>query len=484
MEEIIDRSVYLTLSPEEQKKYVLITPTAKDKELAASIDLIANEQKILEKLEPIQSKAVMIPNPLPGEQIDSCLDRIERMVKLIDPIVALTKVPIIGQLAAPVVNIINAIFGVIGMLFMMIMMSARGTELFTDSICKAVDEMDWDSLKESVDEMKKKRQEMKKKAQESGTSEVTEVAGEVTRKTVDAGSKALDYVGNEIKGEIDAVKQSADIMYDSVIAVDAGARAVKIAKETQLQNYSWESMGNKIIQTGSLLGVDFSPLNSPTQQQMAVFEKSFPNPSAEVFKANKAINKLTGNKKYARIQEKKVVVDTEKKIITTPKIKLSDKLSPHFTLAQMCYSDTAKKLGIDNTPPAYVVENLKLLCENILEKVYDKFGNAGQFRVNSAYRSPRVNRYVGGKTTSQHTTGQAADIEIIGVSNYKVATWIKENLQYDQLILEECKNPNNINDGWIHVSFDPSRLRKNDFTIAYSSRLPGLVPPPYNRRLA
>ena len=145
MEEIIDRSVYLTLSPEEQKKYVLITPTAKDKELAASIDLIANEQKILEKLEPIQSKAVMIPNPLPGEQIDSCLDRIERMVKLIDPIVALTKVPIIGQLAAPVVNIINAIFGVIGMLFMMIMMSARGTELFTYSICKAVDEMDWDS---------------------------------------------------------------------------------------------------------------------------------------------------------------------------------------------------------------------------------------------------------------------------------------------------------------------------------------------------
>jgi len=476
MEEIIDRSAYLALSPEEQKQWVLITPTASDKELAASIDSIADAQKLLEKMEPIQSKAVMIPNPLPGEQVDALLDKIETMVKLLDPIVALTKVPIIGQLAAPVVNLVNAMFSVIGMLLMMVMMTSRGQELFTDSICKAVDDMDWEALKEEMDKYKKKRAEMKKLAQESGKSETTQVVDGVKRKTVSAGKKVLDFAGNEVNKQVQDIKDASNAIYDSVVAVDVGARAIKIAKETQLQNYSWQSMGNKVIQTASLLGVDFSPLNSPTEQQMAAFEKNFPNPSAQVLKANKAINKLTGNKKYAKIEEKKVVVDTEKKIITVPQVKMTEQLSPHFTLAQLCYSDTAKKLGIDNTPPAYVIENLRLLCENILEKVYAKFGKV---QINSAYRSPRVNRAVGGSSTSQHTTGQAADIEVIGISNYKVAMWIKENLKYDQLILEECKNPNDINDGWIHVSYNKNRERKSNLTYAYSRKINGIVPPPY-----
>lgn len=475
MQEVIDRSVYLTLPPEEQKKYVLITPTAEDKELAVSIDSMADAQKIMAMLEPLQAKAIMLPNPLPGEQLDVLMTKIETMVKLLDPIKALTKVPIIGQLAAPIVNLINTIFSVIGMLLMLLFMVSRGQELFTDSICKTVDEIDWDGLKEAIDIYKKKMVEMKQKVKDAFSDEEDEEDG-IMRKATDAGKQVLDYAGNEINKQVDEVKKAADTIYQSVEAANIGARAIKIAKETQLQNYSWQSMGNKVIQTASLLGVDFSPLNSPTEQQMAAFEKNFPNPSAQVLKVNKAINKLTGNKKYAKIEEKKVVVDTEKKIITVPQVKMTEQLSPHFTLAQLCYSDTAKKLGIDNTPPAYVIENLRLLCENILEKVYAKFGKV---QINSAYRSPRVNKSVGGSSTSQHTTGQAADIEVIGISNYKVAMWIKENLKYDQLILEECKNPNDINDGWIHVSYNPRRERKSDLTYAYSKRLYGIVPPPY-----
>jgi hypothetical protein len=131
----------------------------------------------------------------------------------------------------------------------------------------------------------------------------------------------------------------------------------------------------------------------------------------------------------------------------------------------------------------YQVENLQALCENILEKVYAKFGSAGQFKITSGYRSPRINARFSSSSNSQHTYGQAVDFEIVGISNYTVAKWIQENLDYDQLILEECKNPNDINDGWIHVSYDRNKTeqRKDNFTFAYSRKLPGILSPPYKR---
>lgn len=476
MQEIIDRSEYLALSPEEQKNWVLITPTAEDKELAVSIDSMADAQQILEMVEPLQSKAVLIPNPLPGEQLEVLLDKIEVMVKLLDPIKALTSVPIIGQLAAPIVNLINMVFSVIGMLLMMVMMGARGQEMFTDSICKAVDELDWDSLKEAVDKYKKKMADMKQKAVDTFTSENEEDG--VMRKVTDAGAKVLDYAGDEIKKNVEDVKTAANTIYDSVMAVDIGARAVRIAKETQLQNYSWQAMAGKVIQAASLLGVDFSLLNQPTEAQMEAFEQMFPNPTAQIKKANKMINKLNDNKKYARIPEQKTIVETEKKLITTPKTKLSDKLSPHFTLAQLCYSETAEKQGIDNTPPAHIVENLRAVAENVLEKVYDKFGKV---QVNSGYRCPRLNLIItkNADSKSQHMSGEAVDFEVPGMDNYKLAIWCRDNLKYDQVILEEHKDPRDPNSGWVHVSYCKNRFRNDKLTYAYKQSQPGIIPPPY-----
>lgn len=73
--------------------------------------------------------------------------------------------------------------------------------------------------------------------------------------------------------------------------------------------------------------------------------------------------------------------------------------------------------------------------------------------VSSGYRSPKVNAKAGGASTSQHVRGQAADMEIPGVSNYEVALWISKNLDFDQLILE-FYTPGEPNSGWVHVSYN------------------------------
>jgi len=126
-------------------------------------------------------------------------------------------------------------------------------------------------------------------------------------------------------------------------------------------------------------------------------------------------------------------------------------LSLHFTLSEVCRSDKAKELGIDNVPtdPA-IIKNLKLVCENILEPVRIRYGG---FTPNSVYRSPELNKNVRGSAKmSQHMKGQAADFEIPGVSNYDLAVWCRDNLNYDKLILEFYK-PEILNSGWVHCSY-------------------------------
>jgi hypothetical protein len=139
------------------------------------------------------------------------------------------------------------------------------------------------------------------------------------------------------------------------------------------------------------------------------------------------------------------------------------KLSENFWLSEMTKSQTAVRLGIDNTPNAQAVENLKILATKILQPVRDHFKQA--VTVSSGYRAPKVNQAVGGSSTSDHTRGQAADIEIIGVSNYDLALWISKNLQYTQLILE-FYTPGEPSSGWVHVSYDPQNLKKENLTAA------------------
>lgn len=131
-------------------------------------------------------------------------------------------------------------------------------------------------------------------------------------------------------------------------------------------------------------------------------------------------------------------------------------LSTHFSLAEMTASDMAKRIGDRNQPDAEALARMKDLCLHVLEPLRAHFGRP--VHVNSGFRSLRVNRAVGSGDTSQHRKGEAADIEIPGVSNVAVARWIRDNLDFDQLILEGYRSgiPNS---GWVHVSWRVSNRR-------------------------
>jgi len=136
-------------------------------------------------------------------------------------------------------------------------------------------------------------------------------------------------------------------------------------------------------------------------------------------------------------------------------------LSANFTLKELTKSETATRLGLDNTPNDEALENLKTLCEKVLQPVREHFGKS--VTVNSGYRSPESNFVVGGSKSSDHCKGMAADIEIAGIANADLAQWIMDNLEYTQLILEFYTQgvPDS---GWVHVSYDPNNLKKQELT--------------------
>ena len=133
------------------------------------------------------------------------------------------------------------------------------------------------------------------------------------------------------------------------------------------------------------------------------------------------------------------------------------KLSENFTLQELIYSDTAVRMGIDNKPNDETVENLKILCENILEPIRSHF--KAPVVVSSGYRSEAVCLAVGSSSKSQHIKGQAVDFEIFGIPNKDVTDWVVQNLDYDQCILEfwNDKEPNS---GWVHCSYSKDNNRK------------------------
>ena len=109
------------------------------------------------------------------------------------------------------------------------------------------------------------------------------------------------------------------------------------------------------------------------------------------------------------------------------------RLSTNFTLEEFTRSQTAIRQNIDNTPTEEHSENLKLLCEMVLQPVRDHFG---PIAINSGYRGVVLNKTIGGSFKSQHCQGQAADIECPGTGNRHVADWISDNCTFDLLILE------------------------------------------------
>ena len=137
------------------------------------------------------------------------------------------------------------------------------------------------------------------------------------------------------------------------------------------------------------------------------------------------------------------------------------KLSNNFSLKEMTKSQTATRKDIDNEPGEEEIENLKQLCERVLQPVREHFGKA--VRVNSGYRSPELNSAIGGSKTSDHCKGMAADIEINGVANADLAEWIKDNCEFRQLILE-FYTPGIPDSGWVHVSYDLDDNRRKILT--------------------
>jgi zinc D-Ala-D-Ala carboxypeptidase len=134
-------------------------------------------------------------------------------------------------------------------------------------------------------------------------------------------------------------------------------------------------------------------------------------------------------------------------------------LSKHFTLREFIKSQTAERKGIINEPDEDQIESMEQLCENVLEKIRSAF--AKPININSGYRSVALCEAIGSKSTSQHCKGEAADIEIYGVSNYELAKYIEKNLNFDQLILE-CWDGVDPNSGWIHVSYVGENVNRKD----------------------
>ena len=132
-------------------------------------------------------------------------------------------------------------------------------------------------------------------------------------------------------------------------------------------------------------------------------------------------------------------------------------LTPHFKLSEFTKSSTATARKIDNTPSEQVISNLKLLCEQVLEPLRVHFNCP--IIIGSGYRSPALNKAVGGVANSQHMTGEAADIHIPDETTGKRwFLWMMDNLKFDQLIWE--KSTPSSTRYWIHVSFSKTRCRQ------------------------
>ena len=140
-------------------------------------------------------------------------------------------------------------------------------------------------------------------------------------------------------------------------------------------------------------------------------------------------------------------------------------LSKHLSLAEVTRSDSAKRNGISNEPTAEHLQNFKLLAEKVFEPIREHF--KVPIHISSGYRSAALNKKIGGSLTSQHCQGEAIDIDMDGsaggVTNANVFNYIKDNLNFDQLIWEfgTSSNPD-----WVHVSYESTGKQRKQILKA------------------
>lgn len=136
-------------------------------------------------------------------------------------------------------------------------------------------------------------------------------------------------------------------------------------------------------------------------------------------------------------------------------------LSKNLTLAEVTNSDTAKRLGIKNEPTPQHLESLKILAEKVFQPIRDHFGKP--IHVSSGYRGKELNKHTPrSSSTSQHCKGEALDLDQqtmnTGITNRMVFDYIKDNLEFDQLIFEygTASEPD-----WVHVSYKRTGKQRN-----------------------
>jgi zinc D-Ala-D-Ala carboxypeptidase len=136
-------------------------------------------------------------------------------------------------------------------------------------------------------------------------------------------------------------------------------------------------------------------------------------------------------------------------------------LTKSFSLEELVFSQTAAREGIDNSPGPAQVRAMRELCTNVLQPLRDAIGVP--LIVSSGYRSPRLNRFVGGSVRSQHMEGRAADVVCFSMDTKKLFKRVLElKLPFDQLIYEGGRES-----VWVHVSFDPKRDRRSIMTATF-----------------
>ena len=142
-------------------------------------------------------------------------------------------------------------------------------------------------------------------------------------------------------------------------------------------------------------------------------------------------------------------------------------ISKHISDREGVYSTTATRRGLDNTPNVGQLLNMKLLAEKVFEPLRDWVG--GPIRINSFFRGEELNKAIGGSSKSQHCKGQAIDIDdTFGrMTNAEMYHWIKEYLEFDQMIWEfgDDDNPD-----WVHVSYVSEDENRNRCLKAYRDK--------------
>lgn len=142
---------------------------------------------------------------------------------------------------------------------------------------------------------------------------------------------------------------------------------------------------------------------------------------------------------------------------TKTKTKVSKKISENISFKEATFSQTAKKLKIKNEPSEEHLKNMKVVAENVFQPLRDWCGHA--IRVNSFYRCEALNSAIRGSLNSQHIKGYAIDISSLGEkTNGELFEYIKENLEFDQLIWEFG---NDESPKWIHVSYVNKKTNRN-----------------------